>query len=99
MTDLVDRVREVVAAIPRGRVMTYGDLGHVVGTGARVVGRMLHAGGHDVPWWRVVSADGRPYPGAAADARSRYLDEATPLVDDGDDVRVDLRRASWSPQN
>lgn len=99
MTELSDRVLAVVMAIPAGRVMTYGDVARHAGTGARVVGRMLHHIGHDIPWWRVVSADGRPYPGAAGDARARFIDEATPLLDDDrDDVRVDLHRASWSPE-
>jgi len=99
MTELSERVLGVVRSIPAGRVMTYGDVARVTGTGARGVGRMLHGSGHDIPWWRVVSADGRPYPGAAGDAHDRFIAERTPLVDDSDDVRVDLERASWSPQD
>ena len=50
------RILEAVRAIPEGFVRTYGD----VSPGApRLAGRVLktvHAA--DVPWWRVVRADG-----------------------------------------
>ena len=99
MTELSERVLEIVRSIPAGRVTTYGDVARATGTGARVVGRMLHGSWHDIPWWRVVSADGRPYPGAAGDAGDRFIAERTPLVDDTEDVRVDLQRASWTLQD
>ncbi|MFB2582343.1 MGMT family protein [Herbiconiux sp. P15] len=97
MSELADRVVDTVMSIPAGRVMTYGEVARESRTGARVVGRVLHGGGHDIPWWRVVNAEGRPYPDAAYDARARFIEEATPLVGDARDVRVDLVRASWSP--
>ena len=78
--------------------MTYGSIAREARTGARVVARVLHSGGHDIPWWRVVNAEGRPYPDAARDARAHFAEEATPLVDDTRGVRVDLERASWTPQ-
>lgn len=99
MSDVTDRVLSTVSSIPEGRVMTYGDVAHATGTGARAVGRILHNGGHDVAWWRVVRADGRPVAAAAQEARARYLEESTPLVDGNGDVRVDLARASWSVTN
>ncbi len=101
MSELSDRVAHTVMSIPAGRVMTYGDIAHEVHSGARAVARAVHGGGHDIPWWRVVNAEGRPYPGAAHDARARFEAEATPLHDssaDDGDVRVDLARASWSPR-
>ncbi|MCZ2820760.1 MGMT family protein [Modestobacter sp. VKM Ac-2977] len=63
---------------------------------ARAVGQVLRNGGHDVPWWRVVDAMGRPVRGAAHEALVHFLEESTPLLHRGDDVRVDLARASWS---
>ena len=62
-----------VRAIPAGTVITYGDLAERVGltrNHARVVGNVLGnrpdknawmttpAEDHDIPWWRVVKADG-----------------------------------------
>jgi len=62
-----------VRAIPAGTVITYADLAERVGltrNHARAVGNVLGnrpdndawmttpAGDHDIPWWRVVKADG-----------------------------------------
>lgn len=66
MSDLTERILDTVRAIPEGRVMTYGDIARVTGTAARAVGRVLHNSGHEIPWWRVVDADGRPYPARSA---------------------------------
>jgi methylated-DNA-protein-cysteine methyltransferase-like protein len=54
-------VLDVVARIPRGKVMTYGDVADYLGTGsARTVGMVMARHGHEVPWQRVVQASGRP---------------------------------------
>ncbi|GAB2848179.1 MGMT family protein [Microbacterium insulae] len=97
MSELTDRVVQIVQSIPAGRVMTYGAVAREARTGARAVARVLYHGGHEIPWWRVVSAEGRPYPGAVHDARARLREEATPLHEDTDDPRVDLERAAWNP--
>jgi methylated-DNA-protein-cysteine methyltransferase-like protein len=51
-----DRILDVIRAIPRGKVMTYGEVARVAGLprGARVVGYALRAAGKRVPWQRVV---------------------------------------------
>lgn len=97
MSELTDRVVQIVESIPTGHVMTYGAVAHEARTGARAVARVLHHGGHEIAWWRVVNAEGRPYPDAAHDAHARFLDEATPLHENTDDLRVDLERAAWNP--
>jgi methylated-DNA-protein-cysteine methyltransferase-like protein len=50
------KILDVVVRIPRGRVMTYGDVALAAGLGraARVVGYAMHALGEYVPWQRVV---------------------------------------------
>lgn len=64
-TGLFDRVYQLVRGIPRGRVMTYGQVARSVGVprGARAVGWALRALPRSqerrVPWHRVVGADGR----------------------------------------
>lgn len=57
MNNFRDRVYEVVAAIPYGRVMTYGDIAAVAGHpyAARQVGGLAHFGPTDLPWHRVVN--------------------------------------------
>jgi methylated-DNA-protein-cysteine methyltransferase related protein len=97
VSELADRVVQIVRSIPAGRVMTYGAVAHEARTGARAVARVLHHGGHEIPWWRVVNAEGRPYPDATHDVHARFLEEATPLRADTEDLRVDLDRATWNP--
>ena len=55
ITKVFDRILDVVRSIPRGRVMTYGQVAAVAGLprGARVVGYALR-GSKNVPWQRVV---------------------------------------------
>ena len=96
-TETANRVISVVEAIPRGRVMTYGEVGRAVGTNALSVGRILNKYGHMLSWWRVVDASGRPYKGALERAEAHFTEESTPLVTDARDLRVDLKRASWLP--
>jgi alkylated DNA nucleotide flippase Atl1 len=51
----------VVARIPPGKVMTYGDVAEYLGAGTpRTVGTVMAKHGHEVPWQRVVQASGRP---------------------------------------
>jgi methylated-DNA-protein-cysteine methyltransferase related protein len=51
-----ERVRGVVKKIPRGKVMTYGDVAAAAGMpgAARTVGYAMRALGRDVPWQRVL---------------------------------------------
>ena len=55
-----DRVYRLVREIPRGRVMTYGDIATLCGvaSAARVVGGLAHFGPVELPWHRVVSRSG-----------------------------------------
>ena len=54
------RVEALVARIPKGRVMTYGQLAALAGqpTAARIVGGIAHFGDPDLPWQRVVNKRG-----------------------------------------
>lgn len=78
-TRIADRVR----AIPQGFVRTYGDIDP---RAPRVVGHVL-ATVHDLPWHRVVRADGTLPRGEPQ--RERLLREGVPMRGD----RVDLREA------
>ncbi len=94
--EFVEAVLEVVDRIPVGRVMTYGDVGIAIGSGApRAVGRVMALYGHAVPWWRVVPASGLPPQGHARLAHPHYLEEGTPLrhVDSPDHYRIALSTA------
>ena len=98
--DYTEAVLQVVAAIPPGRVMTYGDVAWVFGRpGARAVGMVLRYSGSSVAWWRVVRAGGHPPTGYEAAARAHYEAEETPLLPADTPVgyRIDLTRAGWTP--
>lgn len=53
-----DAIYRIVRAIPRGRVMSYSQVGSLAGCNARTVGWAMAGAGDDVPWQRVVGADG-----------------------------------------
>ncbi|MDT7570724.1 MAG: hypothetical protein QOE05_898 [Actinomycetota bacterium] len=83
--DLVDR-------IPKGRVMTYGDVAEFLGTGTgRTVGTVMSKHGHEVPWWRVVQASGRPAEPHVQDALAKLVKEGCPVRGE----RVVMQLARW----
>jgi methylated-DNA-protein-cysteine methyltransferase related protein len=92
--------------VPPGRATTYGLLAECQlfnqpkrrgAMAARAVGQAMARCPGDVPWWRVVRADGRMKDAPGADEqRARLAEEGVPLTADG---RVDWARAGgpWSP--
>ncbi|MBV9515909.1 MAG: MGMT family protein [Mycobacteriaceae bacterium] len=57
----VERVRRLVAAIPPGRVATYGDIATAAGLSSpRIVGWIMRTDSADLPWHRVIRSTGRP---------------------------------------
>ena len=92
--DPVFEVLDAVDAIPRGRVMSYGDIARCVGlASARRVGQVMSRHGHEVPWHRVVMADGSPAPHKPAEHLARLRDAGVPLIGN----RVDMATARWVP--
>jgi alkylated DNA nucleotide flippase Atl1 len=88
------RARAVLArirSIERGRVTTYGDLSPEAPRYAGAVLAAYH--GSDVPWQRVVRADGSLTQGA----RQRALLEAEGVPFDGE--RVEMRAAWMAPRS
>ncbi|UJA20804.1 cysteine methyltransferase [Thermoleophilia bacterium SCSIO 60948] len=82
-----EAVLDAIRAIPEGFVRSYGD----VSPGApRLAGTVLRSTDAEVPWWRVVRADGS----LAQGERQRALLEAEGVPFDGE--RVDMR-AAWIP--
>lgn len=97
--DFIGRVLEVVAAIPTGRVMAYGEVAAAAGSrAARAVGTVMAHYGGEVPWWRVVRASGHPPVEHETRALQYYRAEGTPLKWSRDGVyRVDLAAARHTP--
>ncbi|KHE74325.1 hypothetical protein AS25_08130 [Kocuria marina] len=98
-TDAVEAVRGVVVAIPPGAVLSYGDVAELAWLSTpRLAARIMALGmaGADVPWWRVVRADGTLPDHLQITAREHYEREGTPLREtDAHWVRVDMRAARW----
>jgi methylated-DNA-protein-cysteine methyltransferase-like protein len=55
------RVYDLVKKIPRGKVMTYGQIAIILGEGytARTVGYVMHGAEDGVPWQRVINSQGK----------------------------------------
>lgn len=84
----VERVRALVAAIPPGRVSTYGDLATAAGLPSpRIVGWIMRTDSADLPWHRVVPASGRPAAGIRERQLARLRDEGVGVVDG----RIDMK--------
>jgi alkylated DNA nucleotide flippase Atl1 len=81
--ETVERVRAVVLAIPPGETSTYGEVADRAGIPgrSRLVGRILAEDGHDVPWHRVLRANGTCAPHIATEQSARLRVEGILLVD------------------
>lgn len=94
-----ERIWQVVAAIPKGAVATYGQVAELaeLPNGARVVGNAMAKlpKGSRLPWHRVVNAQGATSPAGDAGRRQRQrLREEGHRFKNG---RLDLRRCRWQP--
>lgn len=98
-----ERVYEVVRQVPRGRVVTYGQVALMLGApaAARAVGYSLAAlkGSDEVPWWRVVNASG----GVSLRARGANADLQVALLEREGIAfdlagHADLRVYRWWPE-
>lgn len=78
----VERVRAVIVGVPAGQVTTYGDVAAATGlTSPRIVGTILSRDGADLPWHRVVRANGRPAPHKPTEQLARLRAEGVLAVD------------------
>jgi methylated-DNA-protein-cysteine methyltransferase-like protein len=91
-----ERVYAVVAQIPKGRVMSYGQIASMVGSprAARIVGGVAHWGDPDLPWQRVVMKDGSlatGYPGGVTGHQAALEAEGIEFIDG----RVNMAKHLW----
>src|SRR3990167_2894907 len=95
---LFAEIYKLVKKIPRGKVVTYGQLANALGTNdARKIGWALHANRDpNCPCHRVVNQKGRLAPNFAFDGaieqRRRLLDEGVKF---SDEMHVDLDKCLW----
>ena len=91
-------VNRIVRKIPKGRLMTYGQIAALAGNprAARIVGGIAHYGDPNLPWQRVVNKNGglaSGYPGGR-NMHKRDLElEGTKVIDD----HADIQKLIWWP--
>lgn len=95
-----ERVYRIVRAIPRGRVMTYGQIAEILGEGytPRTVGFAMHSCGDAVPWHRVINAQGACSTGRVVlphDKQQRMLEAEG--VKFNERHRCELKKYLWIP--
>lgn len=92
--DTHELVREVISAVPAGTVATYGDVAALAGLPSpRMVGRVLREDGGDIPWHRIIRADGVPAPHLRSEQLARLRAEG--VLAEGQ--RINLARYRWDP--
>ncbi len=98
-----NRVYDLVEQIPKGRVMTYGQIAALCGnaSAARIVGGLAHFGDPELPWQRVVNKKGglaAGYPGGRSAHKKHLENEGVQVFGEGDDYFVDVRALLWIPE-
>ena len=97
-----ERVYKIVRRIPRGLVMTYGQIAYMLGEGytPRTVGFVMHgADESNTPWHRVINSQGKVSTGRIvlpADKQQRMLEREGVRFDDRG--RCDLEKFLWKPR-
>ena len=100
--DYRERVFRIVRKIPRGRVMTYGQIAEILGEGytPRTVGFVMHSANDKTPWHRVINAQGGCSTRGLVlphDKQQRMLEaEGVRFNDRG---RCDLQTFLWVPDD
>ncbi len=95
-----DSVYALVARIPEGRLMTYGQIAALCGKprGAWEVGQIAHFGPEGLPWQRVVNKQGGlavGWPGGGREAHAALLQAEGVKVNS--DFVVDIATLQWWP--
>jgi methylated-DNA-protein-cysteine methyltransferase-like protein len=97
-----ERVYKIVRRIPRGRVMTYGQIAYMLGEGytPRTVGFVMHgADESETPWHRVINSQGKCSTGRIVlppDKQQRMLEREGVKFDAAG--RCDLEEFLWKPK-
>lgn len=88
-----------VAMIPKGRLMTYGQLAALSGAAwaAWEVGQIAHTGPADLPWQRVVNKQGGLASGYPGGKQGHKMVLEAEGVSVSDDFSVDVGSLLWQP--
>lgn len=96
-----ERVYKIVRRIPRGRVMTYGQIAELLGEGytPRTVGFAMHSSPDGTPWHRVLNAQGATSTGRIVlphDKQQRLLEQEGVVFNQNN--RCDLQTYLYIPK-
>ena len=96
-----ERVYKIVRRIPRGRVMTYGQIAELLGEGytPRTVGFAMHSSPDGTPWHRVLNAQGATSTGRIVlphDKQQRLLEQEGVVFNQNN--RCDLETYLYIPK-
>lgn len=93
------KIWQVVLAVPKGRVVNYGQIAEMAGLGrqARYIGKALGKlpEGHVVPWYRVIRSNGQI---AFPVGSEKFEEQVSRLEAEGVEVvdgRVSMSRFGW----
>jgi len=97
-----ERVHYIVSQIPKGRVMTYGQIAGLCGNAkaSRIVGGLAHFGPVGLPWQRVVNKKGglaAGYPGGREGHKKDLELEGIKVHGPDDNYWIDIDTLIWSP--
>lgn len=101
LSPLTERIIELIAAIPEGKVATYGGIAAMAGSprAARQVVRVLHSSSrkNNLPWHRVINKQGEISLSEmrGGDRQRALLENEGVIVNDKD--QVDLITYLWRP--
>lgn len=92
-------IEDVVSQIPKGKVMTYGQLATLCGNprAARIVGGIAHFGNPNLPWHRVVNKHGglaTGFPGGKSGHKQVLEQEGYKVVN----YSVEVEELIWWPK-
>lgn len=95
-----NRVYCIVADIPQGKVMTYGQIAALAGAAwaAWEVGQIAHTGPENLPWQRVVNKQGglaAGFPGGGRERHKAVLESEGYKV--SDEYTVEIGKLLWQP--
>lgn len=100
--DYRGRVFDIVRKIPRGRVVTYGQIAMILGEGytARTIGYVMHgAYAKSIPWQRVINSQGKCSTGKLTlphNLQQSILESEGVIFNESG--KCDLNKFQWVPE-
>jgi methylated-DNA-protein-cysteine methyltransferase-like protein len=96
----IQKIYELVAQIPAGKLMTYGQVAALCGKprAARQVGQVAHFGPIDLPWHRVVNREGKlasGWPGGI-NIQKQLLEQENVVIND--EFKANIKDLLWWPK-